>query len=921
MKKFILPLLFLPLLTFSQSKKVLDHDAYDEWRNVSSRLISNDGKCVAYSLIPNSIGNEELTLLQHDGTPMFSHNRSSELKFTNNSKYLTFNISPELFDLRDLKRKKTKKKDLPMDTLGIYSIDAGQVTKIPRVKSYKVPDKWDDYIVYMYEPEADTSKAAKKMKKRSEDNGFDLVVRSLTDGQEFTLPYVLDYAIAEEGAGLSLVTTGNDTTYRAGVYAFNFESKTFNPIYRSKGKFHQLAWDKKGSQLSFISDTDTTKALLRDFNLHFWEAGNDSSITIANNENFENLNINHQYKNYFSESGKRLFFQTKELPILQDTTLLDEEIVNVEVWSYNDPRLHTQQKIDKKDDVKSGYLSYYDVANDKFVQLGSAEFSDIKVSDEGDGSTAIALNDQPYRQLISWEGFPMNRDLYSINLQTGASKLLEYKIRGSVSLSPKGKYAYWYDYADSAWFAYSFAEEAIKQLTSNDQVPFYNEIHDTPSHPWPYGVMSWTENDERVLIYDRYDIWEINPAGGASRKRITPNGRGKGLTYRYVKLDREERFIKKNQKLILSGFFQDDKHESLFSFTYGKNQPKELVSGDYQFSGILKAKDAKNLIFTQENFKKFPDILSTDLGFTSPKKISDINPQQKEYNWGTSELFYWTSLDGEEMEGMLIKPENFDPKKKYPLMVNFYEKSSNSINRHRDPSPGRSTLNYSFYASRGYVIFNPNVNYKEGYPGESAFNCVIPGVTALINEGFIDKENIGVQGHSWGGYQIAYLITKTDLFKCAEAGAPVPNMISAYGGIRWWTGLSRMFQYEHTQSRIGGTLWEYPMRYIENSPIFYIDKVNTPVLIMHNDADGHVPWYQGIEYFVSLRRLGKPSWMLNYQGEPHWPQKIQNRIDFNIRLAQYFDHYLKGAPMPKWMRDGVPATEVGINQGYELTDD
>jgi dipeptidyl aminopeptidase/acylaminoacyl peptidase len=298
--------------------------------------------------------------------------------------------------------------------------------------------------------------------------------------------------------------------------------------------------------------------------------------------------------------------------------------------------------------------------------------------------------------------------------------------------------------------------------------------------------------------------------------------------------------------------------------------------------------------------------------------ISDANPQQKNYNWGTSELVNWTSLNGKELRGMLIKPEDFNPDKKYPMLVNFYEKSSNGLFRHRAPSAGRSTINYSFYTSRGYVIFNPDVYYKIGYPGESAYNCVIPGVNSLIEKGFIDKENIGVQGHSWGGYQIAYLVTRTDIFKAAESGAPVANMISAYGGIRWWTGLSRQFQYEHTQSRIGGTPWEYPMRYIQNSPIFYIDKINTPLLIMHNDADGHVPWYQGIEFFVSLRRLGKPSWFLNYNGEPHWPLKLQNRKDFNIRMAQFFDYYLKAAPKPIWMERGIPAIEKGINEGLEL---
>jgi dipeptidyl aminopeptidase/acylaminoacyl peptidase len=918
MKKLILLLTILPFFGFSQAKKELDHDAYNIWRSVEKQLVSNDGSHIAYTLKPNGYGNETLMLHQFDGELVLEHDRSYSPSFTNNSQFLVFKVAPDFDKLRDLKRKKTKEDDLPGDTLAIYSIASKEMIKVAGLKSFKVPNEWDDYAVYLYEPAPDTTK--KKEKKRSKKNGYDLVLKNLTNGTEYAFSYVLDYEIAEEGAALALVTTGNDSTMAKGVYTFDFDAKSFNPIFRAKGEYSKLAWDKKGSQLTFVSDTDTTKTLQRDYHLHYYKTDWDSTKTIARNADLDQLMVNNDHNNYFSESCKLLFFEVKEYPVLQDTALLDDEIVNVEVWNYQDQRLFTHQENELKDDMKFGYLSYYDVEKDRFVQLGGSEYSRVSVSDQGDGNTAIALSDYNYRKLITWEGYTLN-DMYRLDMSTGNKTKIDEGVRGYVSLSPNGKYAYWYNNKDSAWFSHSFAEVATVQITNNQEVPFYDEIHDTPSEPWSYGVMSWTENDERVLIYDRYDIWEIDPSGKAAAKRITPNGRAEKLTYRYVQLDDEERFIKKNQKLLLSGFYEDDKKETLFSFIYGKNNPSKLISGDYQYGSFAKARDSKNLIFTQENFQTFPDIQATDLSFKSLKKISDINPQQKDYKWGTIELVYWTSLDGQQMEGMLVKPEGFDPSKKYPMIVNFYEKSSNGLNNHRDPYPGRSTITYSFYASRGYLIFNPNVNYKTGYPGEDAYNAVIPGVTSLIEKGFVDEENIGVQGHSWGGYQIAHLINETNIFKCAESGAPVVNMISAYGGIRWGSGLSRMFQYERTQSRIGGTLWEYPLRYIENSPIFYVDKVQTPVLILHNDEDGAVPWYQGIEYFGALRRLGKPAWLLNYRGEPHWPVKVQNRIDFNIRMAQFFDYYLKGEPMPKWMRDGVPATELGINQGYELLED
>ncbi|MCA8973618.1 MAG: S9 family peptidase, partial [Planctomycetes bacterium] len=244
----------------------------------------------------------------------------------------------------------------------------------------------------------------------------------------------------------------------------------------------------------------------------------------------------------------------------------------------------------------------------------------------------------------------------------------------------------------------------------------------------------------------------------------------------------------------------------------------------------------------------------------------------------------------------------------YPMMVYFYERSSQGIHRFVTPGPGTSP-NAAYYVSNGYLWFVPDIVYREGYPGESCEKCVVAGVQHLIAQGFVDRDAIGVAGHSWGGYQTAHLITRTDIFAAAESGAPVVNMFSAYGGIRWGSGMSRQFQYEQTQSRIGGTIWEQPMRYWENSPLFHMDKVRTPVLILHNDQDGAVPWYQGIEFFTAMRRLGKEAYLLNYNGEDHGLRKTQNMRDYTRRMQEFFDHHLKGAPAPEWMRRGIPYHE------------
>jgi len=322
----------------------------------------------------------------------------------------------------------------------------------------------------------------------------------------------------------------------------------------------------------------------------------------------------------------------------------------------------------------------------------------------------------------------------------------------------------------------------------------------------------------------------------------------------------------------------------------------------------VKAKDADVYLLTAQSFAEFPDLEVTDGSFKELRKVSHANPQQAQLVWGTSELVQFKNADGVPLTAALYKPDNFDPHKKYPMLVYIYEKLTQNVNRFVDPRPGHS-INISFYVSNGYLVLTPDIVYTTGYPGQSALKCVLPAVQAVVDRGYVDEKAIGIQGHSWGGYQIAYMVTQTNRFRAVEAGAPVADMISAYDGIRWGTGLPRQFQYERTQSRIGGSIWQYPTRFIENSPIFWADRVETPVMILCNDGDDAVPWYQGIEFYLALRRLGKEVYLFDYNGEPHHLNKRPNQKDYTIRMQQYFDHYLKGAPAPDWMEKGVPYLE------------
>jgi len=500
---------------------------------------------------------------------------------------------------------------------------------------------------------------------------------------------------------------------------------------------------------------------------------------------------------------------------------------------------------------------------------------------------------------------------------TGVRKKIKENCRVRMQASPAGKYLYWYQAADSSWYSYNLKERVEHRLTTPATLAVYNEENDVPDLPGSYPASGWLKDDRAFLVSDRYDIWSLDPDAIRAPQKVTADGRERKTRYRLLDFDPENDFIDPSEKQYLIGTDEVNRGDAFYSFDLKKpDSPVKLTAGNFNLGTPVKARKSNSLIYTKEDFGMFPDYLVSDLSFATEKRITDVNPQQKDFLWGEAEVVRWVSLDGREIEGLLYKPEGFDPGGKYPMIVNFYERSSSELYRHRIPEPGRSTIDYHYYTSNGYLVFSPDVYYTEGYPGQSAYNCVMPGIMSLIERGFVDEKHIGAQGHSWGGYQVAYLATRTTLFAAIESGAPVVNMFSAYGGIRWESGLNRSMQYEHEQSRIGGTIWEMPQRFWENSPLFAADKIETPILIMANDQDGAVPWYQGIEFFVALRRLGKPAWLLNYNGEPHWVDKIPNKKDFQMRMAQFFAYYLKGGPMPEWMEKGVPATEKEFTLGY-----
>lgn len=750
--------------------------------------------------------------------------------------------------------------------------------------------------------------------------GTDLIVRHLADGKEKTFKLVNDYRFDKKGTKLLIETTpkSKDSASMGYVLLYHLTSGKIDTLMRHFNDAKNYSFDEDGNQLAFVAERDSSKKALQKFyKLWYYTSGQDSAKMIAQRNTIGmrlGFTVSDDAGLEFSKNGKKLFFGTAPIEAPKDTSLVDFELARLDVWHYNDDYLQPMQLKNLRTELNRSYMAVIKPGDNKIIQLGAEDAENINLVDEGNADWVLAKSTKGNRKTLQWEG-RMRTTANAISTIDGSRRLIKENSLGNFIASPSGKFVYWYEPDTKAYFTWNAENGLIKNVSTKITEPIYDVENDVPDYPRAAGFTGWTAGDHYMLINDVYDIWQIDPNGVEQPKNIT-NGYGKKnkTQFSYVKLDREKRFIDAGETILLRSQNKTNKYAGFYTKQVNTvADPVKINEGPYSFGFPVKADKASAHIVQRSNIASSELYYSTDLKNLEP--LTDIAAQQKEYNWLTAELLHWKMFDGKMSEGILYKPENFDPKKKYPVIFYFYERNADGLYTYKTPAPSASIVNIPYFVSNNYLVFDPNIYYKTGEPGNSAYNSVVSAAKYLSKMPFVDSTRMAIQGQSWGGYQVAYLVTKTNMFRAAWAGAPVANMTSAYGGIRWGTGMNRQFQYEHTQSRIGATLWQRQDLYLKNSPLFFADKVNTPLVIMHNDADGAVPWYQGIEYFTALRRLGKKVWLLEYNGEDHNLVERKNRKDLSIRLSQFFDYYLKDGKPAKWIKYGVPATEKGKDWG------
>jgi len=971
--------------TTATAKRPLAHQDYDSWRSILAQQVSRDGKFVAYAYVPQD-GDGEIVVRNiatgvdwraprgyrppvpppdDPGTNLaeFQAEQARLLRpvFTADSRFLLFSTEPTKAEVNKAKKEKKKPEDMPKNGLAIMDLSNGTVTRIEKVKTFRVPEDGSGFIAYLLEPKTPAAPARTEpspapgtsepsapapggspepspaapgsspepspapskeagaptpteaqgprpsgRSRGKKEYGSELVLRNTATGADRKFNDALDFTISRDAKTL-VFTTSSRKEDTNGVYAVATDTDAApTTLLTGKGKYQRLTWDEDNTQLAFISDKEDAAAKQPKFRVYHWNRKDPQAteIVAVTSPGFRKEFVVSERANLsFSLDGSHLFLGSAPPPEPEknpDEEIPADEKVLVDLWHWKDDYVQPIQKVRAEQDRNRSYRAVYDLQEKKFVQLADDTMENISPSNNG--SYAIGSDNRKYRVTNDYD--PGFTDYYLVDTSDGSRKPLLTKQRGNVSLSPNAKYAIYFDGKD--WYSYSVNGGSTVNLTKTIKVKFYNEENDTPSTPGSYGIAGWTKDDSDVLIYDRYDIWRVSPDGSASTNLTDGVGRKESTTLRYVRLDPRERWIDPDKPMLLSAENQETHDSGFYRDKVNSTAlPQKLLMAAKDFNNPAKAKDADVLIMTASRFDQFPDVWVTNSSFRELKRVSNGDAQRAAYTWGTGELVSFKNIDGVPLKGLLLKPDNFDPKKKYPMMVYIYEKLSQGLHQFRNPGPGTS-INPTYYVSNGYLVYMPDIVYTIGYPGQSAMKCVLPGIQAVVDKGYVNENAIGIQGHSWGGYQIAYMVTQTNRFKAAAPGALVANMTSAYSGIRWGTGLPRQFQYERSQSRIGGSLWDYPLRFLDNSPIFRADRVETPLLMIHNDEDDAVPWYQGIEYFLALRRLGKEAYLFTYNGEKHGLRKRINQKDYTRRLQEFFDHFLKGAPAPEWMEKGIP---------------
>jgi len=910
-----------------EPKRALTITDVMKFNSIKASKISDDGQWIAFQSTPD-LG-DSTGYVRHVNTDItYQINRGTSPNFSDNNRFIAF-IQPPSFLKKEQSSLKERKK-LTNELLIIDLVKGGQQT-FSQVKSYqfahqsnfvailikgqvkKVNDKNDDKFNGHSDSTTDKELTAEKSAKEKPNQGKlhnnktysnDLLIVNLITGDQQQIQNVHRFSFSEQEDLLAyVISTKTGEGNRLDILDLN-NNKTTNVIQSSSLSVADLLWSKQQNMLAILSGDYREEAISRSHQLNVWQS--ESGLKTAKTTR-EAWFISDKHKLNWSFDQKRLFFgyspklvTKKEITAAKNNLFDFERILaqkEMQTWHSQDSKIKTQAAVDFVKDKYSYYLASFEIKTGKITILADEVLKRVSVSKNS--FAFIGLDAKPYQKQQTWHG--RYYDVYRVDLNTGERQLIVKETQNSkaIKVSQNGRYISYFK--ENHLWVFDSEKSTHRNLSLALAESFVDEDNDRPEPAKSYGIYGWLADTDSFLAYDKFDLWLFDINNGQASK--LSSGRDQNRVLRIINTDPQQGFIDPKQKLLLSSFNTKNKQHGFFELDLATNQLDKLVEGDKRYRFVVKAKNSENYLYTREDYQEFPDLWLGQRTLNHTKQLSHLGEQTQDLLWGSSQLIEWKNKGGERIQGRLITPENFDANKRYPVLVYFYENYSDRLNNFAAMKVNHRP-NFPYYSSNGYVIFQPDIHQVIGQPGDAMVQSIVPGVEKLIDMGIADANAIALHGHSWGGYGTAYAITKTDVFAAAIAGAPVSNMTSAYSGIRLKSGMARQFQYETGQSRLGVNLWQQRQLYIDNSPLFFADKINTPLLIQFGDRDDAVPWQQGVELYMAMRRLNKDAVLLQYEGEPHHLKKYPNKLDYTIKVKQYLDHYLLGKPAPIWLSKG-----------------
>ncbi|WP_375335701.1 alpha/beta hydrolase family protein [Shewanella sp. VB17] len=894
-----------------------------KFESLKRPVISATGEIFAVEVAPDR-GDSHGLVKRITTSSQFIVEGGSKPKVSRDGHFVAFIVEPPL-----LKKEMASNKENEKYKLGMVLLDTktGKESRFERVKEFSFNES-GTHLAIWFEPKENEQSDDKdkrvadanlKTKRTADkfDEGSELRLVSLQGGTSQKIAHVTRFYFDKVGKHLVLASNNiKSKKHQLVLVSLDNNKKEIVRQFNNQ-QIGEVSLSENGQYIAFTHGDIEQASYGRRYQL--------SLLNIATREVTPtpvstDWKLNRYTQLHFSKDSERLFFgrvphvkqQVELKKITKQQDLFDQHIVTeqrgLRIWHGEDPLIKPNEINKYEEELQRTYLAVLHLRENNLVQLADAQVPDVLLQEQS--RYVLASSDIPYRKMSTWAG--IYRDYYLIDINTGhkISLLSQQDTEQQPTLSPRERFVAYYQQGDVYLYEISTARRHI--LTKVLQVSFVDEDHDYPSSAPGYGFGPWLEDDAGLLIYDKYDIWQMNTTSFEGFKLTAGKGRKQGIQYRVTGLIENENtpeILAVDQQVLLHGYNDRTKGDGYYQAKIGTAGVTTLMTGDYKLKMLARSKNAPRIVFSKERYDLFPDLYTADV--LAPQKAmrqTDFDEQKRAFNWSKSELVHWTNGDGQPLDGVLIKPTHYKEGNRYPVIVYFYRFMSDRL--HAFPQMKLNHRpNFAWYADNGYAIFLPDIRFEVGYPGATSVQALTSGVQKLIEMGVADPDAIGIQGHSWGGYQTAFAVTQTHIFKAAVAGAPVSNMTSAYSGIRLGTGLARQFQYEIGQSRIGESLFSTPQKYIENSPVFYAERIKTPMMIMFGDKDDAVPWEQGIELYLAMRRAGKEVIFLQYEDEPHHLKKYANKLDYSVRMMEYFDHYLKGKPAPIWLSQGEAYSE------------